>query len=403
MIIERKEVNEIEKINKWILIFGRRKTGKTYLVEKFLKYDEYYFIKRDKSIISKKDKKEINYETFKTILERELPNNKTLVIDEFHRLGQEFLDLLQYTNKNGKIILISSTLYLSKNLFSSKSPILGFFAEFPLNIISLQDTLKKLKKHKIENKTLLELAILLREPITIDFFNEKEKPRDFFVKIMKYNIKTVPALIGEIFTEEERSISAIYEGILRATANEKNISGEISSYLFKRKAIKKDDPSLIQQYLKNLMDFGIIKRIKVYGKNRLIYKHVSPLTKLFYYADEKYNISERKLNENEIIRIIDEIMPMIVEDNIREFLSEKYGLIENIIHEKDFELDGCLLKFKKPEIALEVKWRKDINIEKIVMNLRRINTKRKILFVIDKNKMKSKNKDIEIIDINDLI
>ncbi|MFV2014398.1 MAG: hypothetical protein ACC656_03140 [Candidatus Heimdallarchaeota archaeon] len=36
-IIARKEVNEISKIKKWILIYGRRKTGKTFLVENFLK------------------------------------------------------------------------------------------------------------------------------------------------------------------------------------------------------------------------------------------------------------------------------------------------------------------------------------------------------------------------------
>ena len=35
MIIERCEVNDIKKIKKWLLIFGRRKTGKTFLVEKF--------------------------------------------------------------------------------------------------------------------------------------------------------------------------------------------------------------------------------------------------------------------------------------------------------------------------------------------------------------------------------
>ena len=59
MIIERIEVDEIKKIKKWLLIYGRRKTGKTFLVENFLKYDEYFFVKRDRTILSKKDQKEI--------------------------------------------------------------------------------------------------------------------------------------------------------------------------------------------------------------------------------------------------------------------------------------------------------------------------------------------------------
>ena len=49
-------------------------------------------------------------------------------------------------------------------------------------------------------------------------------------------------------------------------------------------------------------------------------------------------------------------MPRIVEDNIREYFTEKYGLSESVAEGKDYDIDGCLLKFKKPEILLEVKW-----------------------------------------------
>lgn len=403
MIIERSEVDDIKKLKKWLLIFGRRKTGKTFLVEIFLTYDEYFFVKRDRSILSKNDRKEITYDTFTTLIERELSNGKIIAIDEFHRLDEGFFDFIHYTEKNGKLILLSSTLYLSKKLFSSKSPILGFFAEVPISIINLKDTLGHLKKYKMDKKRLLEMSVLLREPLMIEYFDEKEDPRKMIARIIISSVKTVPALVGEIFIEEERHISAVYEGVLRAIANGKTVSGEISSYLFSRKLLKKDDPSLIQQYLKNLMEFGIIKRIKVYGKNKLVYKHVSPLSRIFYYADEKYNISERKPSEKEIERIIDEIMPIIVEDNIREFISEKYGLEEALFEAKDYDVDGCLLKFKKPEIALEVKWGKKINIEEVKNNLKRINAKKKLLFVPDKRKIKIKDTGIEIIDVLDLI
>lgn len=403
MIIERLEVNDIKKIKKWLLLYGRRKTGKTFLVKNFLKYDEFFFIKRNRSIISKKDQKEITYDTFITLIERELSNGKTIAIDEFHRLDEDFFDFIQYTEKKGKLILLSSTLYLSKKLFSSKSPILGFFAEVPISIINLSDTLRHLKKYNLDKKRLLEMSILLREPLMIEYFDEKENPRKIIARIIRYSVKTVPALIGEIFVEEERKISAVYEGILRAIANGKTVSGEISSYLFSRKLLKKDDPSLIQQYLKNLMEFGIIKRLKVFDKNKLVYKHVSPLSRIFYYADEKYNISERKLNEKEIERIIDEMMPMIVEDIIREFISEKYNLEETLFKAKDFDVDGCLLKFKKPEIALEVKWGKKVNIKEIENNLKKIKAKKKMLFVPDRKDIKIKNPNIKIVDIFDLI
>jgi len=404
MIIVRSEVGKIKKIKKWLLIFGRRKTGKTFLVENFLTYDEYFFVKRDRSIISKKDRKEITYDAFTTLIERELSEGKTIVVDEFHRLDEDFFDFVHYIKKNGKLILISSTLHLSKKMFSSRSPLLGFFAEVPISIISLNDTLKHLKKYEMHKKQLVELSIILREPLMIEFFDEKEDPREIIAKSLEYSVKTIPALVGEIFTEEERSISAVYEGILRAIANGKTVSGEISSYLFSRKLIKKDDPSIVQQYLKNLMEFGIIKRLKVYGKNKLVYKHVSSLSRVYYYADEKYNISERRLSKKEVKRILDEIMPVIVEDNIREFISEKYGLEETLFEAKDYGVDGCLLKFKTLEIALEVKWGKKINIDEVRNNLGRIKSKKRLLFVQDKREIEIDEKgDIEVIDIFDLI
>ncbi len=404
MIIERREIWELKKIDKWILIYGRRKTGKTFLVENFLDYDEFFFVKRDRTIISKVDGKQIIYETFTSLLERALRENKTVVVDEFHRLGDDFLDLLQYIPKRGKLILISSTLHTSKELFKERSPILGFFAEFSLGLISLEDTIRTLKKFKLGNKELVELGILLREPIAIEYIRSGRNIRKIIATIVMSSVKTIPALVGEIFTEEERELSAVYEGILRAIANKKQISSEISSYLFSRKLIKKDDPSLIQPYLGNLINFGLIKRIRVYGKNKFIYLLISPLATIFYYADEKYNISERRLSHREMERIIDEIIPKIVEDNIRGLLSEKFALEESIFEAKDFDIDVYLLRFKKPEIAVEIKWGekfKKREIRRIKNNLKRTNAKRVILFVPDKEKIKSE--DIEVIDILDLI
>lgn len=401
MIIERPdEVQKIKETKKWILIYGRRKTGKTFLVNHFIDYDEYFFVKNNKGIISKNNES-ITYETFIEILKRVLDDNKTIVVDEFHRLGDDFFNFLHFINKKGKLILISSTLFLSKKLISSKSALLGILAENPIGLISLKDTLRVVKKQRFSKKESLEIAILLREPIAIDYFDEKKEAREIIALVLLSSIKTIPALIGEIFAEEEREISAVYEGILRAIALGKVVSGEISSYLFSKKAIKKDDPSIIQQYLNNLVSFGIIKKIEVFNKKRFIYKLLSALSKIYYYADEKYNISERKITEKELVPIIDELMPRLVEDNVREFLAEKYGLKETVIESKDFDIDGCLLKFKKPEIVLEVKWKSLIkeDIKKSEETLKKIEAQKKFLFVFDKKNVHSTLKVIDVEDI----
>ena len=58
MVIVRKEAEDLKKIKKWLFIFGRRKTGKTFLVKNFLQYDEYFFIKNDKGIMAENSGKE---------------------------------------------------------------------------------------------------------------------------------------------------------------------------------------------------------------------------------------------------------------------------------------------------------------------------------------------------------
>ena len=403
MIIERPgETRKITEIKKWILVYGRRKTGKTFIVNNFVTHDEYFFVKANKSVLTGNNEP-ISYEAFIEILRRSLEDHKTVVVDEFHRLGSDFFDFLHFTKKQGKLILISSTLFLSKKLVSGRSALLGLFAEAPIGLIGLKDVLKSLRRFKIKKKERLELALLLREPIAIDYFDEKKSARETIATIVLSSLRTVPAMVGEIFVEEEREISAVYEGVLRAIAVGKVVSGEISSYLFSKNLIKKDDPSIIQQYLNNLISFGIIKRMTIFNKKRFVYKLVSPLARIYYYCDEKYNLTERKAGENELFRIIDELMPKIVEDGVREILAENYGLVESVAEGKDFDIDGCLLKFKKQEIALEVKWGdiKEKEVARCEEKLLAFNSKRRILFVWDKAALKSSK--LEIFDVDDLL
>jgi len=403
MIIERlDELERITRTKKWVLVYGRRKTGKTFLVERFVDHDEFFFVRRDRQIISKKDMVTLNYDAFLAVLTRALKDGKTAVVDEFQRLGDDFLDVLHQMRKSGKLILISSTLHLSKRLLSGRSALLGLFAEVPVGLISMRDCMNALAESNIGKKNIAEFSIIMREPLAIDYFDPKERPRDIFASILNGSVMTVPALIGEVFTEEERSVSAVYEGILRAIAGGREKTGEISSHLFSNKLIKKDDPSLLSQYLNNMVGFGIIKKIAVHGKRRFVYKHVSPLAKLFYYADEKYHISERVPGKKEIARIIDEVMPRLVEDNLREFLAQSMGMTEVILEEKDYDVDILLLKFKKPELAIEVKWGNvtKSDVARAGKSLALIGATKTALFVPDKKMVVTEGLDVW--DISDV-
>ena len=141
------------------------------------------------------------------------------------------------------------------------------------------------------------------------------------------------------------------------------------------------------------------------NRKHFFYKHTSPLVLAFYYCDEKYNFSEIKLNQKIIADILGVLFPRIIEDSIREFLAEHFGLSESVFVEKDFDIDACLLKFKKPEIVAEIKWKETIgpeDIRKVELNLGKITAKRRILFVPNKKKIKNKT-ELEIMDIFDFI
>ena len=402
MIIPRTDLTRrIENSSKWVFIYGRRKTGKTYIVENTVKYDEFFFVNRNRSILDKKNNEIMSYETFTILFRRLLANNQTVVIDEFHRLGYEFLDILHSVQKRGKLILITSTLFLAKKLLTAHSPIMGLFNEIMVDIISLDETLKELSKFQLQKKDLLELSIFAREPIAIDYMG-KLSPTPTISEILLGSLKAVPALVGGIFSEEERTLTMVYNGILSAVATGNISSGKISSFLFSRRLVQKDDPSIIQTYLGNLIKIGVLKKIIIFNKNKFAYKISSPLIRLFFYAEEKFAISDRNVSSREIDEILSILLPRIVEDNVREVISLQENLVETIIEDSDYDVDGYLLRFKKPQIALEVKWRNKVrDIGKIETNLLSLIAEKRVLFVTDKSELRSEK--ISLMDVSDLI
>ncbi len=406
MIIQRPDLaKRIKELDKWTMVYGRRKTGKTFLLREFVPHDEYFFVKRDRTILTERDQKmeSMVYDTFIEILQRELSNGKTLVVDEFHRLGDDFYDLLHSMKKNGRLILVSSTLSLSKKLLDQKSPLMGLFAEVPVPIIDLSNSLKALESKHHSKKDMMELATVLREPITIEYVDQNDSAKNTLLTVLQSSLKTIPALVGEIFQEEERRLSNIYEGILRAIATGNTVSGSIADYLFSHKLIDKNDPSLVQQYLANMVEFGILKKTKMYNKRKNRYAHASHLIHLYYYADEHYNISERYPSKQEMKRIIDEVIPHLIEDVVRERLAKKHGLTEGVIETPDHDIDACLLRFKKPAMIGEVKWKDEVkkrDVTRAEEVLSQYEVEKRFLFVPDKEEVTSDS--LEVIDVSDL-
>lgn len=399
-IIRFKDLESWKNVSKWVLVYGRRKTGKSYFVKNNVKWDKYYFVGRSGDIFV--DDEKIGYETFIREAIQNLENEKTIVIDEIQRLPEEFFDRLHNIGVKGRLIAITSTIWLTKELLGKRSPLLGLFSEFRMDIIDERDILLNLHDRIKDPKELIEYAVFLREPWLIPLWEETES----FFDALPFNVKiTVPALIGEIFTEEERQYSRIYDAILKAIANGKRISTEITSYLYSLKLIPAEDPSLVHPFLKILQNIGLIEKIKIYYKNKYYYRISSPIVDYYYYLDAKYGISERDVQSLQAKKVLEIKIPHYVEQFIMNLLSKIFGLWPEKIIEKEYEVDIALVDFKKLKAVVEVKWRKNITnevLKEVERKLEKYNC-RKILIVPNKEELPSSSEKLEIWDVKKIL
>jgi len=398
VILSRKaEMERIEAGGPWIYICGRRKTGKTFFVKNFLKWDEYFFVRKDGTIFDK-DAKEISYETFFELF-KEMIGKKRIVIDEFHRLPEKFFDYLHFLGIRGNLIVISSTLWFSKKLLGKGSPLLGLFSLVIFGLVDEKDIIFSLKN--LKKKELIETSVYLREPLLAKKF--KPPLKKYLADFLNENKLSIREIIGEIFEEEERKLSEIYEGIMRAIASGKNISTEISNYLFSKKLISKDNPGYVQRYLDNLVRIGILEKLEIWNKNKFRYLHISPVFDLHFYLDEKYGYIESEIPKNFIGRVTETKIPFHVKQFFRDLLSKLFGMKKVII--EDPEIDIALTDFKKLKVIAEVKWKKKVSkreiekIEKVFSNF----DCRKILIVPDKKALERKPEGIEVWDVERII
>jgi len=393
LVIKREKL--IEKIKDSfprVIIYGRRKTGKTFLVKNFIQYDFYFFVGRDKRII-KNGNDILNYKEFFELFKELVKLNKTIVIDEFHRLPSEFFDFLHFLgNEKSNLILVSSTTWLTKELVSKNSPLLALFNNVLVSLIDEWEMLSSLSKNIKKKEELVTASIFLREPILIPFYKN-----DILSTVINYlynNRFSINSLILEIFEEESKELSVIYEAILKLIAEGKQSSGELANELYSLGLLKKNNPGLIQRYLETLKEIGIIKKIKFYGKKRYFYEHVSPLIDLHYYLESKYYYTENDINEKFIQRTVSEKIPKYAEIFFRELLAKKEGLIFQKIIEP--EIDISLFEFNKLKVVGEVKWKNSIKSQDIYKTIEKLENFdcQKMLIVKDKSKLKESYKEI---------
>jgi len=398
------DLAKLESLGPWKMVYGRRKTGKSFLIKNFTRYDKFFFVNRDSTVLDEGTLESYTWESFFALF-KELLGSKKIVVDEFHRLPGAFQDYLHANGVKGELVLITSTLWLASKMLGSGSPLAGLVSPLRIGQISEEDMLKYLYRH-MHGRKLIEAAIYLREPFVIQQFQDWENVVDSIARYLSENRFFMRNLVGEIFSEEEKRLSNVYEGILKAVAGGKRTSTEISTYLFSRSILGKDSPSMLPQYLDTLVEMGILERHKVFDKKRFYYFHASPILDLHYYLEEKYSYVDIDLPLEFIKEVAMAKLPLHAEQFFRNLLSRHFGMEHEIIDTGSMELDIAFLKFKKLEIVGEVKWKEKIDaseIRGIENKFGRFEGVRKLLVVPEAKALERKPEGIEVIDINALL
>jgi len=227
-----------------------------------------------------------------------------VVVDEFQRLPEDFLDLLHFTKeRRAKLILLDLSMRILKSILSARSPILGLVKPIKLELVKPSNMLKVFGD--------VEELVFLRDLWLVQFYDGNVK------EAVKAGLASVRGLIGEVFLEEDRELTETYEGILRALAVGNVFPKDVASFLGKTS-------SDIKSFLSNLLEMGLVRRIKVFGKKKWIYKISSPVMDLFYYLDIKYGISELGMDNRTFEKAYAEKLPKYFEDFVRTALAERY-------------------------------------------------------------------------------
>jgi hypothetical protein len=354
IIVPRAEAELAKRAGKHLLIYGRRKVGKTYIATNFLDHDIYVLVRRGGGIYvegfgpSNID----SYEQFLGFLRSWLKDGKRVVLDEFQRLPRTFLDELQTMSLGGQLILTGSSMHIVKDVISPHSPILGLFSEIRVSLIKPLDIFRSLTDH-VAPTVAFALSPYLRDPWTIPYF---KGDRTSIGDILLTSKEVVRALIGEIFLEEDKSLSEVYEGIIRSLSVGKWSFGEISDHLYSRKVLDRPDPHAIRPYFNNMEAMDLVKRVPIFGKKEFRYFITSPIMELGFMLDERYNFFQQDLTAHRMDEVVTAAHPFHVERFCGELFSQVYDGVYNYFYSKDFDIDFIITRGKKPVASGEVKW-----------------------------------------------
>ena len=391
----------------FIVIYGRRRVGKTELVKQFIKDKKNIYFLADKrgtefnidrfkqKISEFLDEPRVELDTLEAVfsyLLKKIGDQRLIIcIDEFSYLIEKDdsipsvfqLIIDEILNKSNIMLILlgSSVSLMESGVLSSKSPLYGRrTGQFKIEPLSFSNILEF-----FPNRELSENVLLYSVFGGIPFYLNKIDNGAALDNIKSLILKKGEILYEEIdfLLKEELREPSTYKSILEAIASGCSKIGEISN---KAKVETRD----IDKYLKVLINLGYVeKEISPTEKEKskkTIYRIKDNFFK-FWFKFCSPKLSELEIGrEGEVFSFIknnlNSFVGIIFEEICKEFLGKNrifeykkvgrwwgYKRIDN--KREEIEIDICAVNEKTKEILFgECKWQDNVNVESIMKDLR---------------------------------
>ncbi|MGC8934745.1 MAG: AAA family ATPase [Thermoproteota archaeon] len=270
IVVSRREEEAIKRMKGWILVYGRRKTGKTFLLRRVFTQSRYFVITRSGGVVVK-NKNELSYiglEEAIGLIGKLLKSKEVVILDEFQRLPDSYWEAIALQHPNGKLIVSGSSFGILKRVFEKKSPLLGLLTPFKMDLISYSDAILSLRDICSSLKGALLWGLIIRDPWVIPMVS---LDRDVVSEIRDkayYFLISASGLIGEVFEEEERALTRVYDAVIRLVGEGLWKSTEISGILTSNNLISGGLPT-VTGLLERLAGMGILEKITLWKTRRL--------------------------------------------------------------------------------------------------------------------------------------
>ena len=292
VVLDRWECILLERLvreGRWLLVYGRRKTGKTWLLRRCTDWRLYATVARGAGCILEERDGGVHILGLDDCIRRiyeALGGRDVVVVDEFQRLPVRYWDIFQLAASRGesRLVLCASSLGVARKVFDRRSPLLGLFEPVKIDLVDVADAIASLLRAGLEARDAILWSVIARDPWILAHVSLDKPP---WVELSETASRVAPiarGLVGEVFEEEERQLTRVYDAVLSLLAEGYWRASDIAARLDAAGLVSSGSPGVATGILNVLAEMGLVEKIPLWRTRnaRVYYRHRSSILSLLY-------------------------------------------------------------------------------------------------------------------------